>query len=69
MLSTFILKVNIIFFSHQSVYVIIERFVTGQNGKYLIVPAYTIGYRKLFRECERKIYIQLVFIVREDEEN
>jgi hypothetical protein len=43
--------------------------VSEQQGKYL-VPTYTIVYRKSFRECKRKISIQLVFfIVGEDEEN
>jgi hypothetical protein len=64
MLSKLILKFNIIFFllscNCQYRYLNIKRVRTGRQGKYPIVPAYTIDYRKSFRVCKRKINIQFV---------
>jgi hypothetical protein len=54
---------------HRSIYVIVERVETEQQGKYL-VSTFIIVYHKSFKECKRKISIQLVFYtVGKDEEN
>jgi hypothetical protein len=54
---------------HWSIYLIIEWFRVEQQGKYLFVSTYSIGYRISFSESKRKINIQFVFfIVEKDEE-